>query len=294
MAWEKFKYAETETTLPALICVIDEMAEFLEGVDRKDMRLADKLQENIASIARLGRAAHIHVVLSTQSATGNLFPTSLKNNIGARFIAGSVASNISMMAIDSEEGSSLPDSPGTYLAWFDKKTQQYQGFFTKQKDVIALGTVKDGYNKKTGLPSEESIDMSPVEDYEDSNSNEISSEDSSSSSSFDSFEIDNSSEDIFNNSLGSESFNDLATEDSNTQSISIDSIFDMMDSNITSESLDDQKSLLMGADENIEDIFGTQEKPKLKIEKKTIKINTSRSSSNKDRRKPSGGSIIIE
>lgn len=165
MAWEKFKYAETDTVLPAKILVVDELAEFLTNVDRKDMRLADKLQDNFASIAQLGRAAHIHLVLATQSATGNLFPSSLKNNISTRFICGRVESNISRMAIDTEEGESIPLTKGSYLAYSNGETQSLQGYYTSTKAVLSMGTVKDGYDKNTGLPLEEGFDMSPVEDF---------------------------------------------------------------------------------------------------------------------------------
>lgn len=165
MAWKKFKYAETDTVLPAKILVVDELAEFLTNVDRKDMRLADKLQDNFASIAQLGRAAHIHLVLATQSATGNLFPSSLKNNISTRFICGRVESNISRMAIDTEEGESIPLTKGSYLAYSNGETQSLQGYYTSTKAVLSMGTVKDGYDKNTGLPLEEGFDMSPVEDF---------------------------------------------------------------------------------------------------------------------------------
>lgn len=165
MAWEKFKFAETDTVLPAKIIVCDELAEFIEGVDRKDMRDADRLQDNFQSIARLGRSAHIHIVLATQSASGNLFPSSLKNNIATRMICGRVEANISRMAIDSEEGESLPLTPGSYLGYSKGETQQFQGYYTPTKRVLALGTVKDGFNHKTGLPeSGDSFDMSPVDD----------------------------------------------------------------------------------------------------------------------------------
>lgn len=167
MTWEKFKYAEIDTVLPAKILVVDELAQFLEGVDRKDMRLADKLQENFASIARLGRSAHVHIVLATQSASGNLFPSSLKNNISTRFICGRVEANISRMAIDSEEGESLPLTPGSYLGYSKGETLQFQGYYTPTPTVLSLGTVKPGYDKKTGLPIETEDDMAPVEDFSD-------------------------------------------------------------------------------------------------------------------------------
>lgn len=165
MAWEKFKYAETDTVLPAKILLCDELAQFIGNPDRKEMRLADKMSANMQQIAQLGRSAHIHMVLATQSASGNLFPSSLKNNIAQRCICGRVEANISRMAIDSEEGESLPLTPGSYLGYSKGTTQQLQGWYTPTKAVLALGTVKDGYDNKTGLQVDgDSFDMSPVED----------------------------------------------------------------------------------------------------------------------------------
>ena len=165
MAWEKFKYAETDTVLPAKILLVDELAQFIGNPDRKEMRLADKMSANMQQIAQLGRSAHIHIVLATQSASGNLFPSSLKNNIAQRCICGRVEANISRMAIDSEEGESLPLTPGSYLGYSKGTTQQLQGWYTPTKAVLALGTVKDGYDNKTGLQVDgDSFDMSPVED----------------------------------------------------------------------------------------------------------------------------------
>lgn len=165
MAWEKFRFAETDTVLCAKILMCDELAEFVETSDRKQMRLVDKFQDNIQSIARLGRSAHVHIVLATQSASGNLFPSSLKNNISFRTICGRVDANISRMAIDSEEGESLPRTPGSYLGWSKGESQQLQGWYTPTKTVLSLGTVKDGFDRTTGLPvGGDSFDMSPVDD----------------------------------------------------------------------------------------------------------------------------------
>lgn len=169
MAWEKFKHAKTDTVLPAYVLIVDELAQFLEDLPREDQRRADQFQGNIQKIARLGRASHIHVILATQSCTGNMFPPSLKNNIAFRNICGRVEANISRTAIDSEEGESIPLSPGAYLGYSKGETQNYQGYFTKTSEVLALGTVKPGYDPKTGLELEEDddFDLSPIEDTEE-------------------------------------------------------------------------------------------------------------------------------
>lgn len=171
MAWEKVEFMGTETVLPALICITDELAELVEGKERSEMRKCDRIQENIQSIARLGRASHVHCILATQSASGNLFPSSLKNNIAQRFICGRVEANISRMAIDSEEGESIPLSPGSYLGYSKGDTCQFQGYFTPTKDVLALGTVKPGYDPVTGMQEdgEDSFNLDYEEEIVSSN-----------------------------------------------------------------------------------------------------------------------------
>ena len=195
MAWEEFEYAEVETVLPAKILCVDELAQFVEVTDRKLMRLVDKFQGNIQSIARLGRAEHIHVVLATQSAMGNLFPSSLKNNVSQRFICGRVEANISRIAIDTEEGDSLPLTKGAYLGYSKQETLQFQGFYTPTKRVLSLGTVKPGYDPKTGRPIESEEELTPVSDYtEEERSKEGSEESSTDSIDADDISFDLSSE----------------------------------------------------------------------------------------------------
>lgn len=177
MAWEKFKFAETDTTIPANILVVDELAAFVEGAtnDPKSRRQADKFQDNLSQIARLGRNAHIHLVLATQTPSGNLFPSDLKNNIAQRFICGHVEANISRMAIDSEEGEALPNTVGTYLSFSKGDTQQFQGWYTSTKDVLSFGTIKPGYDPKEGtlLESEDDDDFDLSKPIEEDNNDMV-------------------------------------------------------------------------------------------------------------------------
>lgn len=146
MEWQKFERAEKDTIVPALICVVDELAEFLGDTstrDRKKRDNMDRFDQALIQIARLGRAAHIHLLLATQTPSANLFSTDLKSNLGYRFICGYVDANISRMAIDSESGTSLPsDKKGMYLGWVGSKECNFQGYYTSQKEVLASGTVR--------------------------------------------------------------------------------------------------------------------------------------------------------
>lgn len=179
MGWEKYKSSETTVTLPALIMIVDELQQLIDmdGKSMQDRRLAEKLQANLNEIARLGRNAHVHELLATQSASASAFPMQMRNNIQFRNICGRVDGNISNMAINSDEGEAIPHVPGAYLGCADGETQMYQGYYVKLEEILALGTVKEGYNPKTGLLLEEAstIDFTkpPEDDDEEDNLEDI-------------------------------------------------------------------------------------------------------------------------
>lgn len=167
MAWEKFKYAEQETVLPAKILLIDELASFLDNQPREKMRLVDEFQDHMQNITRLGRAAHVHLIAATQSCTSSLFPPSLKNNIAFRTICGRVEANISRMAIDSDAGESIAKVPGSYLGYLSGDLQMYQGYWTPKDVALNLGTFKEGYELFTDEDGEVHLEIPEVEDDDD-------------------------------------------------------------------------------------------------------------------------------
>lgn len=167
MAWEKFKYAEQETVLPAKILLIDELASFLDNQPREKMRLVDEFQDHMQNITRLGRAAHVHLIAATQSCTSSLFPPSLKNNIAFRTICGRVEANISRMAIDSDAGESIAKVPGSYLGYVSGDIQMYQGYWTPKDVALNLGTFKEGYELFKDEDGEVHLEIPEVEGDDD-------------------------------------------------------------------------------------------------------------------------------
>lgn len=124
-------------TYPPMFLIIDEAAElFPTNGNFKQQKLQDEIHENIESIARLGRAAHVHIVMASQSASGNIFDTQLKNNMGQRFICGRVEDNISQNAIGDYQGSTIPKIPGYMLGYNSGDSIIFRGFFLKTNVVI--------------------------------------------------------------------------------------------------------------------------------------------------------------
>lgn len=289
MGWEKYKSSETTVTLPALIMIVDELQQLIDmdGKSMQDRRLAEKLQANLNEIARLGRNAHVHELLATQSASASAFPMQMRNNIQFRNICGRVDGNISNMAINSDEGEAIPHVPGAYLGCADGETQMYQGYYVKLEEILALGTVKEGYNPKTGLLLEEAstVDFTkPPEDDDEEDSLEDIPDDSEVKSIDDDWDDDD------------DDFDDEDEEDEDDDKSDVDDDFDSLleiasfevgkEANETSTEAPRHKMSLNGMKKPSHD--GVSKKPmKLSIGKKPS--NGSSDCSSKPR-----GSIIIE
>lgn len=148
MAWQKFEYCEQDTNFPTKIFIIDEYAGFLGSSDRdmKSRRLADRVQQNISQIARLGRSQRIHLIICTQSPTADLFGVDLKGNMAHRLICGRVTDAISNIVLGTEQGATIPARPGSCLDW-NLNTEdpvQFQSYFVDKADeVMSLGTKKE-------------------------------------------------------------------------------------------------------------------------------------------------------
>ena len=85
---------------------IDEVAEVLDkkGLKKEQKEKIEKIEGFLSTIARLGRAVGIHVILSMQRPDANVLAGQIKNNIDAR-ICGKAEDTLSMIVLDSTEAS---------------------------------------------------------------------------------------------------------------------------------------------------------------------------------------------
>lgn len=134
-----------------MIFISDEHAQLLSFNDSTPLEILNQIDEirtMVESIARLGRATNIHLILATQSINNTLFPASLKNNLHFRSICGPVTQDISRSIIGTEEGETIPTEPaGMYLSYCKNNTVMYQGFYTTAEDVIKIN--KYNHNLKS-------------------------------------------------------------------------------------------------------------------------------------------------
>ena len=72
--------------LPRLVFACDEVAEMLDrtGRSKEDKELLAQIENRLATLARLGRAFGIHLILATQRPDANILPGQIKNNLDFR------------------------------------------------------------------------------------------------------------------------------------------------------------------------------------------------------------------
>lgn len=108
--------------LNRIIVACDEVAELLDktglkkSTDKEKLELMEKIEEHITSIARLGRAFGIHLILSTQKPSADIINGQIKTNLGNR-ICGSADKILSQMVLENNSASEKipPNSKGVFI-----------------------------------------------------------------------------------------------------------------------------------------------------------------------------------
>lgn len=122
----------------AILLMIDEAFMFMspEGIKNEEGKMRDELHAEasqlIGDIARLGRAAGVHLVLATQRPDATVIKGELKNNLDVRIAAGRLDSIPSNMVLDSQAATILPPIKGRGIVRIGGDTRQFQGFFAEQ------------------------------------------------------------------------------------------------------------------------------------------------------------------
>lgn len=86
----------------------------------------------IGEIARLGRAAGVHLVLAMQRPDAVVLKGEIKNNLEVRIAAGRLDATPSSMVLDNGLATRVPNIRGRGVAQINGDGQLYQGYFAKQ------------------------------------------------------------------------------------------------------------------------------------------------------------------
>ena len=100
-----------------MVLACDEIAEILDktGLGKEEKAAVADVEAKLATIARMGRAFGIHLVLGTQRPEADVLKGQIKSNIGMR-ICGRADEVLSRIVLDSPEASRIPkDSQGRFM-----------------------------------------------------------------------------------------------------------------------------------------------------------------------------------
>ena len=155
--WYTLDAIEPSETDEKLYCISVEspMKQFLIGEIKTPTHNSEMQKEEdalkgeavmiIGSIARLGRAAGVHLILATQRPDAKLIAGETKANLGVRINCGRTDSNASSMILGTSEGTRVKANPKgrLYLSIY-QQGDHGQGFFAGQEWI-------DDYLKSQGL-----------------------------------------------------------------------------------------------------------------------------------------------
>lgn len=148
-------FADLPNHGPAILIMVDECGQLLDmsggkGTEeaKAESDLKGQAQSIIGSIARLGRAAGVHLLLATQRPDAKLIPGELKENLMFRAGCGHLTSTASSMLFDDATGTQTPASPKGRAAVMNvgQKPQKIQVYFTKDYSWMEDWLRKKGLN----------------------------------------------------------------------------------------------------------------------------------------------------
>jgi hypothetical protein len=123
----------------SLLIMVDEASTLfnqsgIKGSDqaKEDDAMAAECQVIVGSIARLGRAAGVHLILATQRPDAKLIPGELKANLAVRITCGRATSTASTMVLENSEGTRVKPFPrGRLYLQINGYGAHAQGFYAE-------------------------------------------------------------------------------------------------------------------------------------------------------------------
>ena len=129
----------TQERLPRFVFGCDEVAELLDktGATKEQKSEIDAIVSELSTIARLGRAFGIHLILATQRPDANILPGQIKNNADIR-ICGRADQVLSQIILDNADAKDrIPKNIcGRFLT---QDGVMFQGFYSDFDLILASG-----------------------------------------------------------------------------------------------------------------------------------------------------------
>lgn len=125
-------YVDESDRLPRMVVVVDEIAQLTDttGMEKPHKERAAAIVSELSTIARLGRAFGINLVIGTQRPDANVIPGQIKNNLDYRVCGKADATLSTIILGNGDADERIPkDSAGLFL---NHEGVMFRGYMTKE------------------------------------------------------------------------------------------------------------------------------------------------------------------
>lgn len=159
-----------DNKLPRILVACDELGQLTDagGESKANKEEVAAIVGKLSTLARLGRAFGIHLLLATQRPDANVVPGQIKNNLDIR-VCGRADLVLSQIIMDNGSANDLPkDIPGRFIANLGGGTI-FQGYMLPDldnddtDDNKEKNDTKDNGNKDDGTIMEGDVDGLPFD-----------------------------------------------------------------------------------------------------------------------------------
>jgi DNA segregation ATPase FtsK/SpoIIIE-like protein len=130
----EYNRRNSERSLPWIVVVIDEFADIMLTLQRKER---EKFERQISRLAATGRSIGIHLIIATQRPTTDVITGTIKANIPAR-ISFRLPSVIDSRTILDQSGAENLLGQGDMLVSFNGELQRLQGYYLAYEDILRI------------------------------------------------------------------------------------------------------------------------------------------------------------
>lgn len=140
---------------------VDEMAQLMDskGVDKETAELLNKIEGNVATLARLSRATGINLILGLQRPDAKVLPGQIKNNVPVRICGRFADGSASEIVLNNTKATKLADIKGRFLFKIGADTIEFQSFFFDDEKNFDISKVNVNLLKNTNKNKKEIGDM---------------------------------------------------------------------------------------------------------------------------------------
>lgn len=158
--------AKTRYGAKQVVLIIDDIEKLVEPMltartgNGSEARLASELQSIIGSISRLGRAAHVTLIIVSGNPDAKVLPGELKDNLALRIACGRLTPTASTLVLDSDLATRIPaDSRGicaldrygseyVFRMYLPRPSRGHSRVTVRQRDAIARWAIEDAYERQ--------------------------------------------------------------------------------------------------------------------------------------------------